>query len=183
MTVREAGQLMAARAATWFGHPGAAAPDSRESLAAVHQVLADVPLDRALEVLAERQADAHPPTPGQIAAGAIDPPRPPGWEEAWPMIRRACSRHGATNRQSGLASLPPTVAAWAAPRWRDLCLAPVDGPDGGFVVGRWQREWREFRDDPAETRRVLAAASSPPAAGLDAIRRHAQEQLAAGGGS
>ena len=183
MTVREAGHLMAARAATWFGHPAAAAPDSREGLAAVHQVLAAVPLDRALEVLAERQGDPHPPTPGQIAAAATAPVRPPSWEEAWPLIQRACSRHGAADREGGLRSLPGPVAAWASHRWRALCTAPVEGTDGAFTVGRWRQEWREFRDDPAETRRVLTAADLPPAVGLDAIRRHAEEQLTAGSGS
>lgn len=183
MTRQEAAKLLAARAAIWSGHPSAVAPTEESEFLAIAEVLADVPLDRALGVLGERRADAHPPTPGQIAAGATDPARPPSWEEAWPLIQRACSRHGSAGREGGLASLPGPVAAWASIRWRALCTAPVEGPDGAFTVGRWRQEWREFREDPAETRRVLAAAAQPPAAGLDAIRRHAQEQLAAGGGS
>lgn len=156
MTTSEAAKVMAARAATWLGHPAAAAPSNPGEFAAVAQVLADAPYDGALAELGAHRADPHPPTPGQIAAWATAD-QVPSWDEAWALIQRACSRHGARDRDGGVASLPRDVGAWASPRWRDLCMAEWDGPDGGFVIGRWRREWREYRDDPSERRRVLEA--------------------------
>lgn len=182
MTHQEAGKVMAARAATWLGHPSAAGPSNAGEFAAVAQVLADAPYDAALAALGEHRGDPHPPMPGQIAAWATDE-RPASWEEAWPLVQQACSRHGARNPQAGIASLPAPVAAWAAPRWRELCMAEWDGPEGGFIMGRWRREWREFRDDPAERRRVLEAherrrlGDTP---GLDGIAARARAAIEAG---
>lgn len=156
MTREEAGKVMAARAATWHGHPSAGRPGTAEEFALVAGVLADVPYDAALEQLGAHRGNAHPPTPGQIAAWA-DTDRVPSWDEAWALIQRACSRHGVRDRDGGVASLPRDVAAWASPRWRDLCMAEWDGEEGGFIMGRWRREWREFRDDPSERQRVLQA--------------------------
>lgn len=174
--------VMAARAAAWHGHPAAAPPDGAE-FDLVAGVLVDAPYAAAMWALGERRGDAHPPTPGQLAAAATEPAKPPCWEEAWPLIQRACSRHGANDPDAGLASLPQPMAAWAAPRWRDLCLAPVGSPDGGFILGRWAREWREFRDDPAETRRLLAAFDRRrlgDGPGFAEIRAEAEARIARG---
>lgn len=180
MTHSESAKLMAARAATWLGHPSAAPPSSDSEFLAVAQVLADVSFNAALEQLGAHRGDPHPPTPGQLAAWASTD-RVPSWDEAWLLIQRACSRHGTQDRAGGVASLPRDVGAWASPRWRDLCMAEWDGEEGGFIMGRWRREWREFRDDPSERQRVLQAhdrrllGDGPGLAELEAQARAAVE--------
>lgn len=119
------------------------------------------------------------PTPGQIARRAQRQARtrPPGWDEAWAAIRAATRGGGGLDGKRRLEALPAPVAAWARPRWHELCYAPVEAERGGAIIAAWRREYEAWTADEescaAALRRERARRELPPAglAELEATAR------------
>lgn len=97
------------------------------------------------EILSDGSAFA--PSAAQIIQ-KLEAPERVSFIAAWKMMAKACSSFGADMEERGLDSLrakSPEVAEFAeAYGWRQLCHAPVNGPNGGAVLAVIERRWLEF---------------------------------------
>lgn len=116
------------------------------------------------------------PTPGQVVARAK---RAPSWDEARALIDRATRNGGGQDREARLATLPVAVAAWARPRWHDLCYSPVAGDSGGAIRGAWRKEYEAYAASGSEVaarvRRELERRTGPALTLADLAQRALNE--------